>query len=288
MPTFNVFQIYYNETTRLSLDPGFSPLDNTKNERPDWYELWVIRNFLRNNQVSENDWYGFLSPQFGRKTGLTAPHVYHFLELSKNRGEVGLILAEWDQVAYFLNPFEQGEIWHPGIAALSQSAFHELGHKGSLSDLVTFSGNFTFCNYIIAKPTYWREWLRLADGLFDLIENKTTELAESLRRTTSYGSILPQAPMKAFIQERLPAIILADRKFQTCTLNSSSTLPVSDSLFKIDHATRGVLQTCDMLKQRFHETGDARFLELFRDIRQLIALRFPRSMLQTRVAAQGL
>jgi hypothetical protein len=284
MPPFHVFQIYYNEATRLSLDPGYLPLDNTRNERPDWYELWVIRNFLRNNPLSENDWYGFLSPQFKGKTGLTAQHVYRFLEVSKDRAQVALILTDWDQVAYFLNPFEQGDVWHPGISALSQTALRELGHTGSLSDLVSCSANFTFCNYIIAKPAYWREWLRLADGLFDLIENRSTELAESLKRTTSYGSAFNQAPMKAFIQERLPTIILAGGKFKTCTLNLSSAAPISDRLFAVDHSTRGVLQTCDLLKQRFCETGDARFLSLFREIRQLISVRFQSSGASPRAA----
>lgn len=278
---FHVFQIYYDETTRSSLDPRYLPLDNTKNERPDWYELWVIRNFLRNHSLSENDWYGFLSPQFRDKTGLTAQHVYHFLESARDRSEVALILTAWDQVAYFLNPFEQGEIWHPGIAALSQSVLGQLGYNGRLNDLVTYSGNFTFCNHIIAKPTYWREWLRLADGLFDLAESQATESATSLARATNYGwgpgFYHNKAPMKAFIQERLPAIILAGRKFQICTLNTSSTFPIFDALFNVDHSTRGVLQTCDLLKQRFLETGNERFLSLFKDIRQLITLRLPNS-----------
>jgi hypothetical protein len=281
---FHVFQIYYNEATRLSLEPGYLPLDNTKNERPDWYELWVIRNFLRNNPLSENDWYGFLSPHFKGKTGLTAQHVFRLLEMSKDSAQVALIPAEWDQVAYFQNPFEQGDVWHPGIAELSQSALRQLGHNGNLSDLVTYSGNFTFCNYVIAKPAYWREWLKLADGLFDLIENKATELAQTLKRTTSYGSAFNQAPMKAFIQERLPAIILADRTFKTCSINTSSVGPISDRLFTVDHSTRGVLQTCDLLKQRFCDTGDARFLGMFKDVRQLITLKLPGTAIPRRNA----
>jgi hypothetical protein len=282
MRTFHVFQIYYNDVTRSSLDPGYLSLDNTRNERPDWYELWVIRNFLHRNSLSENDWYGFLSPKFRAKTNLTAQQVYQFLELSKHRAEVALILVAWDQIAYFMNPFEQGEIWHPGITALSQTVFGQLGHNSPLSDLVTHSGNFTFCNYIIAKPAYWREWLRLADGLFGLVENQTTELVKYLQRKTSYGldynQTPQQGPMKSFLQERLPAIILAARKFQVCTLNTSNTFPVHHGLFNVGHSTRGVLQTCDLLKQRFCETGDERFLNLFKDIRQLVTLTLPNSM----------
>ncbi len=277
MTRFHVFQIYYNDVTRSSLDGGYLPLDNTRNERPDWYELWVIRNFLRNNTLSETDWYGFLSPNFKSKTGLSSQDVFRFLEFSKDHSDVALILTAWDQVAYFLNPFEQGEAWHPGIIALAQDALRQLGYNGNLTEMVTYSGNFTFCNYIIAKAAYWREWLTLADGLFDLIEHQPTELGERLRQTTSYGFRIDPVPMKAFIQERLPAIILTRHKFRTTTFNTSDTFPILDRLFKVDFSTRGVLQTCDLLKQRYCETKDARFLDMFKDIRKLVTLNLPNS-----------
>ena len=41
-----IHQIYYSEQTRAELDPGFLPLDNSANERPDWREYWPIRRFL--------------------------------------------------------------------------------------------------------------------------------------------------------------------------------------------------------------------------------------------------
>jgi hypothetical protein len=55
----NVFQIFYDDRSRRSLDGGFIPLDNTRNERPDWFEFWVIRDFLRNNRLDANAWLAF-------------------------------------------------------------------------------------------------------------------------------------------------------------------------------------------------------------------------------------
>ena len=42
-----IYQIFYNESTQKSNDPGFLPLDNLSNERPDWSEYWPIRRFLQ-------------------------------------------------------------------------------------------------------------------------------------------------------------------------------------------------------------------------------------------------
>jgi len=273
MTSFNIFQIYYDETTRRSLEPGFLPLDNTANERPDWYEFWVIRNFLRKSPLAENNWYGFLSPNFYSKTGLTSKTIRDFLEVAKDQCDVALISFAWDQVAYFQNPFEQGEIWHPGIANLSQSVIRHLGYDIDLSKMVTHSQNFTFSNYIIAKPSYWREWQAVADNLFSLIEDQSSDLSESLKRLTSYGSLARQAPIKAFIQERLPSIILSGDKFRVATLDSSATFPIFDKLFDVDRYTRGLLQTCDLLKQKYCRSRSQRYLDLYREIRGLVSLK---------------
>jgi hypothetical protein len=271
----HVFQIYYDAASRAALDPGFTPLDNTANERPDWYELWVIRNYLRSHTLAGDDWYGFLSPHFRAKTGLGSDTIRQFMDFAKDKADVALILTGWDQVAYFQNPFEQGEVWHPGITSLAQAMLSRIGHPADLSKLVTYSGNFTFANYIVAKAPYWREWLALATAFFDLVEQDTSDLASGLRQTTAYGSAAHQAPVKAFIQERLPALILADRaRFRTATLNTSDTFPIFDRLFEVDAATRGVLQTCDGLKKKYVTAGEPEYLEMFRHVRRLVKTKF--------------
>ena len=45
----HAFQIFYNDATRAAVDPAFQPLDNSANERPDWYEYWPIRRFFHDN-----------------------------------------------------------------------------------------------------------------------------------------------------------------------------------------------------------------------------------------------
>lgn len=274
MTSPQVFQIFYDDATRRALDPGFLPLDNSRNERPDWYEMWVIRSFLHDNALAEDRWYGFLSPHFGEKTGLTSAQVHEFLGAARERYDVALLLYGWDQLAYFLNPFEQGEVWVPGITALSQSVLGHLGHDVDLDDMVTFSGNFTFSNYIVAKAPYWRKWLAIADRFFALSEDPASALSADLRQMRSYGAATHKVPIKAFIQERLPAIVLSDRGFRTTTLDTSSTFPIFGAMFDDGPATRGVLQTCDLLKRRYWETGEANYLRQFEQLRRLVPTKF--------------
>jgi hypothetical protein len=60
-------------------DHDLLPFDNTANERPDWFEYWTMRTFLRTQPLDENAFYGFLSPRFKSKTNLSGRHVHEFI-----------------------------------------------------------------------------------------------------------------------------------------------------------------------------------------------------------------
>src|ERR1700693_5681580 len=79
MQAMHIYQILNHYTSRQELDPGFDVLDNSANERPDWFEYWPIRKFLQSESLDENAFYGFLSPKFQLKTGLTAAAVRDFV-----------------------------------------------------------------------------------------------------------------------------------------------------------------------------------------------------------------
>src|SRR5271163_1516352 len=79
MHAAHIYQILNHYTSRQELDPDFGVLDNSANERPDWFEYWPIRRFLLNEALDENAFYGFLSPKFKLKTGLSSAAVREFI-----------------------------------------------------------------------------------------------------------------------------------------------------------------------------------------------------------------
>src|ERR1700677_2014655 len=111
-PGVHIFQIYYSTASRKMLDPGFLPLDNLENERPDWREYWPIRNYLLRNSLVKGDYYGFLSPAFKAKTRLSSAAVFNFVESQAGAPAVVLFSPCYDQIAFFLNQWEQGAIAH--------------------------------------------------------------------------------------------------------------------------------------------------------------------------------
>ena len=267
MGRFRIYQIYYNQKTFEQLDSGFTPLDNSINSRPEWYEFWAIKNFLDTHVLEDSTFYGFVSPRFLHKTHLTAEKLKALMKPHAHNIDVFLLATSWSQVAYFKNPFEQGEYWHPGILDLSQQVVDALGWDMKLNDLICSTHDFAFCNYIFAKKSYWIQWRKYADQFFNLVENQTGSFGDTLRGHTQYAARM--APMRAFIQERLPAIILKKDKYRTYSIGNATTFPIDATLFRNPGVyERAVLQTCNLLKYRYNQDGNPEHLSAYLHIRQ--------------------
>ncbi|MBI3699811.1 MAG: hypothetical protein HY242_05120 [Afipia sp.] len=254
-----VYQIFYDEMSRGMLDPGFIPLDNVPNKRPDWFELWVIRKFLMENRLEPDAWYGFLSPKFRQKTSFGSEFVLAAIDRIDTRADVALFSPGANVLAYFQNPFEQGELRHPGLLTASQRFLNSIGFDCNLQMLVTHSKNSAFCNYVIAKPEYWSQWLDLANRFFEYTENGSDP---NLLKLTPHEN--STTPMKAFVQERLATLILVQGEFKIFSLEPSQQHVHDDS------EIRRSLIACDVLKERYSSTGDDEFLALYRKIRSKI------------------
>ncbi|MBT8520348.1 hypothetical protein G6683_08625 [Polynucleobacter paneuropaeus] len=265
----NIFihQIYYDEKSMGNLDPRFIPLDN-RNGPPDWFEFYPIMNYLKNADLEENAWYGFLSPKFSSKTGMSASDVIGIISKYRDQANVALFSPAWDQLAYFRNPFEQGEFRHPGLLALSQKFIDEANLNINLKNLITHSSTAVFSNFIIAKPTYWKKWLKIACQFYEFSQ-------ENVFGETSYlDSKNKLGPMKTFIQERLPSIVLTQNHFKTLAYDFGQSAPIFNQLFDNNPKTRKMLQACDLLKEKYADTKDEVYLEMYLKIRQDIHFKY--------------
>ena len=259
----NIFihQIYYDEHSRKMLEPEFIPLDNI-NGPPDWFEFYPIMEYLKNSSLEKDAWYGFLSPKFYQKTGISATKILSILSRYNDQANVALFSPAWDQLAYFRNPFEQGEFRHPGLLSTTQKFIDTTHLKIDLTKLITHSSTAVFSNFIIAKSDYWDKWLEIASQFYDYAEQK------SLGETSYLNSKNKLGPMKVFIQERLPSLILSQTHFRTLAYDFGQSAPIFDQLFDNTPKTRKMLQACDLLKEKYVSTNDESYLQMYLKIRQ--------------------
>jgi hypothetical protein len=268
--TILIYQIFYNEETKKKILPKFIPLDNTKNSRPDWYEFWVILNYLKKNKLNDHTWYGFLSPKFLLKTGYNSNFILNAIEQHGHSCDVAIFSPGWDQLSYFLNPFEQGNVWHPGLMSASQKFIENYGLDVNLSQLVSDTTSSVFSNYIIGKKNYWIKWKKIAESFFEYCEQSS-----ELQAKTSYGSKEKQIPIKTFIQERFASLLLSTESFKVLTPNQALSYPIFTKLFPDNQITRELLQTCDQMKKEYRNKKDKKYLDIYWSTRKKIAYSGP-------------
>lgn len=268
----HAFQIFYDEATRASLDPAFEPLDNSANERPDWYEYWPIRRYLLSHALDEDAYYGFFSPLFRHKTGLSGQQVKDF---AAQAGDADVITFSPHPChgAVFFNVFEQGANCFPGFLEVALLFLRELDPGIRLDALVNDSSNTVYSNYFLARPRFWNAWYGIFDRAFTLAETPGSPVGEALNRPVSYakndGGTKP-AQMKIMVLERIASLMLGWGDFRTRNYPPFAmplTPPFSGRLAE--------LQALDRLKTAYRTAGDREALRQFteRRNRMLAAVR---------------
>jgi hypothetical protein len=261
MHAMHIYQILNHYTSPGELDPGFRVLDNSANERPDWFEYWPIRRFLLNEALDESAFYGFLSPKFKLKTSLSSAAVREFILAADAAAEVILLSPSIHNSAYYLNVFEHGDAEHPGLKNVAKRLLERLHLPDDLDSLVSDSRNTVHSNYFIAKPRFWRAWLAINEKLFAIAETPGDSLGEALRAPAPYRGAL-NVQMKIFVMERLATWLLAfDRSFAA---RVRDPFVARSRIYKLPVAV-----VCDALKIAYATEGRSQYKDVFLLVRGL-------------------
>lgn len=258
--------IAYSPETLVNAEPGYIVLNNLENKRPDWFEYWPIRNFLLNTEMDENSFYGFFSPKFSTKTGLNYTDVFNCIEDNIKQADVFLFSPQPDMGAFFLNVFEQGETFDPGLIAAYEEFLLHVGQAIPLRNLVMDSRTIVFSNYFVARPKFWREWLHWNELLFSICEGPPTDLQNKLRYCTTYPGAVER---KVFLVERTASLLLTlQPEWRTYAVNPFS---MAWSMTRLrDFPIECYIH--DALKIAFNEQKYPQYIEAFSEIRNKFIL----------------
>jgi hypothetical protein len=264
--------IAYSPAVRDAIAPGWRVLDNLANERPDWYEYWPIRNFLLAREASahepldESAFYGFFSPKFSAKTGLSFEAVRDFVAAHAHRADVLLFSPQPDMGAFFLNVFEQGETFDPGLIGAYSAFLQHLGRPAPLRQMVMDARQVCFSNYFVARPAFWREWLALNEQLFAVCEGPPSALRDALTHRTTYPGPNGQgAERKVFLQERACSLLLATQpRWRSVPYDPFG---MGWSVSRLRQHPHDAFAS-DALKRAFRDTGWPHYMQAFAAVRE--------------------
>ena len=261
-PPVQLYQIAYSEATLAAIEPGYEVLDNLANPRPDWYEYWAIRQFLLTAPLDEAGFYGFFSPKFGSKTGLTHAQVVAFVQMNAATADVCLFSPQPDMAAFFWNVFEQGETFDAGFIDAFSAFLTAIGRPVDVCTMVMDSRQIVFSNYFVARPAFWREWLKLTEPMFAICEGPDTPLREQLTCATSYGA---NAPRKVFMLERLASYLLTTQPQWRSRAANSFNFAWSSSRLSTQPIEAFI---SDALKIAMREQGYPQYQLAFNEVRK--------------------
>lgn len=260
-----LFTIAWSPETLVRTDPNISILDNSANPRPDWYEYWSIRDYLLHQPLDADTCYGFLSPKFASKTGLTGADVIRFIR-ERPDADVFTFSPQADMGAFFLNVFEQGETFDPGFMDTCRELLAVVGYSVDWPTLVMDSRQIVFSNFIVARPAFWRQWLDLCEKIFHLAEAGGSPLAAKVNAPTTYPG---SAPRKVFIIERMASLLLTSGQWKCAPYSTFlcawSALPTSEF--------RNEAIASDALKLAWNETKDRAFIDAYAELRKRVFVR---------------
>jgi hypothetical protein len=261
MQKAHIYQIYYSEPTRQSLDPGFIPLDNT-GQRPDWYEYPAIRGVLQRGELDENAFYGFLSPSFKAKTGLDAGTVHGFVASVPDATDIVTFSPYFDAGALFANVFLQGANEHANAWHVFVEGARLLAPGVNIDTLVMDSTHSVFCNYFVARPRFWRHWFSRAELIFQIAEQNASPLGQALNGGTLHRGDV--SGIKIFLLERLVCLLLATNpQWRVKTFNPMLLPLVYPGANRVPHE----LVMLDALKKAARSTGLNQYMEVFTALR---------------------
>lgn len=259
-----IYQIFYDNETKKFLDEGFIPLDNSINERSDWREYWVIRNYLINTDLNEESLYGFFSWKFMSKTNLTSKKVIDFIKMNSHETDVFLFSPYFDHSAFFINVLEQAVVVNKIEKKLFSEVASIIDSQMNIDDLITDSRNTVFSNYFVAKPKFWRVWFDKAEEIFDIAEENKTNLAVKLNAFASHDT---KAATKTFVIERIASLILARQSNFRVKAYNSIDMPISRWYFSKEY---NALIQLDALKIAYSILGHPQYLQMFKKIQEKI------------------
>ena len=259
-----IFQICYAPEVRPRLDPGFQITGDESNPRPEWFEYWHIRNFLKSEILDENTFYGFLSPRFKEKTNLRSDQVYRFIERHSD-SDVILFSPYLDQSALFLNIIEQAWFAHPELKAIFSEICKRYFKNVDHETLVTTTDNTVFCNYFVAKPDFWARWFTICESIYHLVEDGRDPLGVQIAGRTRYKTSL--TPMRTFVMERIATLLLCTENHWKAVTHPSFRCSVG----KMPAAQQtSALLALDALKRVFVLSNNPEYLYAYFKLRQVL------------------
>ena len=201
MANIKVFQSYYREKQKRTLDPSFTPYDVSWNPLPHLRETPLYFKLYEEGAHKKYDYTGIFSHKFSIKSKVSGEQFISFV--NDNPGYDAYFINPYPQLSYLsYNIWEQGEYFHPGIKYHANQLLKSCGAKFSI-DHESRDTNKTllFANFWIGNKSFWEDYIPFLKELHNAaLCNKNNKEKNPYLEETPH---ITPAPLYPFIFERI-------------------------------------------------------------------------------------
>ena len=224
--TTKVFQIYYKDEQKSNLDSAFVPYDNTSNPDPAIQE-WLIWDKLYQQCCEEGlEYWGIVSWKFKDKMAITGQQLFD--HIAANPGsDVYLFNPAIVNEALFINGWEQGDRWHPGLSDIANTFLAKAGYEDyDVKQVLLDRTRMSFATYFVASRKFWDGYMELSRKIFTEAEKDVDFNQKVFGEGGSGYNLNKSLPQFPFLNERLVGTYMDIMDLDVCPyVHTPDTLP---------------------------------------------------------------
>jgi hypothetical protein len=164
-----VFQSYFEPSQRDSIDPLFTPFDNTANKEPHLREYHIFQRLRDEGHISDLDLWGMVGPRWQEKLRFKSQDLFD--SIKNNPGHDVYIFNHAQMLtALTHNVWEFSDNYHPGIIKVGNELLTRMGHGDIITKFMTES-IACYCSYFVATNEFWTDYLKFLEKAKYILDN---------------------------------------------------------------------------------------------------------------------
>lgn len=256
----DIYQSYIGVKQLREVSEFAIPYDASHNTERNSREYELFKEIFHDRISNPNPW-GLVSWKFKYKTAISFEEFLNFAELKFKEGcDCVFINPMIGTEAIFKNVWEQGALAHKNLNEIESFIMKKLPVS---ANNIYGKNTFSFCNYFIATPRFWKKYFKFVDSITYLLNKQTREGTRvgSIWSGSAHYSRDLDVTMKPFVIERLFSTLLKIQNDMTiCDYKHSKVnyihkfgTQLGAILFELSELkNKGIVENNEELIKRWH------------------------------------
>lgn len=195
-----IYQSFFQNFQKSTLDPLFFPLDNTENKTPLLREYPLLKKCFSKSIEDNIELWGMFSWKFYKKLNLNSKKIFQMINENPNK-DVYFFNPFYGEVIQYYNIWEQGEANHKNMIKIIEEIFPLLNlDLNKIYDPMCTDIMFFCCN-IVANNKFWSGFFNIYENYFDVLNKINFNIREMHDKSAGYKAA-PELNFFPFIHER--------------------------------------------------------------------------------------